>query len=218
MNEQSNRRQVGARGKIWAHSTARWLSSRNITPNQISCASLVFGALSAGFLFMAGRSPQWWMWVCALICLLGRLLCNLFDGMVAVEGGEQTPSGEIFNDFPDRLSDPLILVATGYAVAYVPSAVILGWTAAIGALLTAYSRYLGAACGAGYNFCGPMAKQHRMAVVSVALVACAIFSSPVFHTWIIISALFLINIGCAITVVRRIRASIRKLEGIDEDS
>ena len=214
MNEQNNRRQVGARGKIWAHSTARWLSSRNITPNQISCASLVFGALSAGFLFMAGRSPQWWMWVCALICLLGRLLCNLFDGMVAVEGGKQTPSGEIFNDFPDRLSDPLILVATGYAVAYVPSAVILGWTAAIGALLTAYSRYLGAACGAGYNFCGPMAKQHRMFLLIVGGILEWINSyfnllSPghIFYFIIII-----IEVGSLITTLRRLLHIICTLE------
>ena len=31
--------------------------------------------------------------------------------MVAVEGGKSTPSGELFNDIPDRVVDPLILVA-----------------------------------------------------------------------------------------------------------
>ncbi len=34
------------------------------------------------------------------------LLANLFDGMVAVEGGLGTPSGILFNDFPDRIADP----------------------------------------------------------------------------------------------------------------
>ena len=38
-----------------------------------------------------------------------RRLCNLFDGMVAVEGGFKTKSGELYNDLPDRFSGALIL-------------------------------------------------------------------------------------------------------------
>jgi len=41
-------------------------------------------------------------------------VCNLLDGMVAIEGGLKTPAGELFNDVPDRISDPLILVGAGY--------------------------------------------------------------------------------------------------------
>ena len=32
--------------------------------------------------------------------VLGRLLCNLLDGMVAVEGGKRSKSGELYNDVP----------------------------------------------------------------------------------------------------------------------
>ena len=57
-----------------------------------------------------------------------RLLCNLFDGMVAVEGGKKTNSGELFNDIPDRIADPLILVSAGYAVHMVAYGAELGWS------------------------------------------------------------------------------------------
>ncbi len=44
-----------------------------------------------------------------------RLLCNLLDGLVAVEGGLRTKTGEIYNELPDRISDALFLAAAGYA-------------------------------------------------------------------------------------------------------
>jgi phosphatidylglycerophosphate synthase len=53
-----------------------------------------------------------------LVAVVGvqlRLLCNLFDGMVAVEGGKKSKSGEVFNDMPDRIADPILLVCAGYA-------------------------------------------------------------------------------------------------------
>lgn len=38
--------------------------------------------------------------------VLGRLLCNLLDGMVAVEGGKRSKSGELYNDVPGLISPP----------------------------------------------------------------------------------------------------------------
>ena len=99
-----------------------------------------------------------------------------FDGMVAIEGGFQTKSGEIFNDFPDRVSDPIILICAGYAIQTVPGGVELGWLAGILAVMTAYTRTLAGASGAPQRFLGPMAKQHRMALLSAALVLAAAVS------------------------------------------
>ena len=45
-----------------------------------------------------------------------RLLCNLFDGMVAIEGGFKTKAGEIFNELPDRFSDAFIFIGAAYSV------------------------------------------------------------------------------------------------------
>jgi phosphatidylglycerophosphate synthase len=56
-----------------------------------------------------------------------RLLCNLLDGMVAIEGGFKTKTGEIFNELPDRLSDALILIGAAYSVPTVAATHDLGW-------------------------------------------------------------------------------------------
>lgn len=218
MNDDLSRRHVETRGKKWAVATARWLSGLNITPNQISWTSILFAAICAGFLLLASQREEWWMWIGALICIQGRLLCNLFDGMVAVEGGKKTASGEIFNDFPDRISDPLIIVATGYAISGLPYACLLGWIAGMSAVLTAYARFLGAACGAGQNFMGPMAKQHRMALLSVASLVAGIFSAAAWHQWVVYGALCLMTVGCVITIFRRLSAAVRKLEASSEVS
>src|SRR5205807_2107597 len=42
-----------------------------------------------------------------------RLLANLMDGMVAVENERAQPTGALFNELPDRLSDSLLIVAAG---------------------------------------------------------------------------------------------------------
>ena len=49
--------------------------------------------------------------------------------MVAVEGGFRTKTGELFNEFPDRVSDTLVLLGAGYAGA--PYGPTLGWAAAL---------------------------------------------------------------------------------------
>ena len=69
--------------------------------------------------------------VAALFCQF-RLLCNLFDGMVAIEGGKQELDGPFWNEFPDRVADILIFVGVGYGVGQ-PA---LGCTAAAFAVLT----------------------------------------------------------------------------------
>ena len=47
-------------------------------------------------------------------CVQCRLLCNLFDGMVAVEGGKRSPNGDLYNDMPDRFDEDT--VGTGFDV------------------------------------------------------------------------------------------------------
>lgn len=110
-------------------------------------------------------------WLGALLCIQLRLLCNLMDGMVAVECGKGSPSGVLFNDVPDRVADVLIFVGAGYSGAGEPGVVKLcgvpmGWCCAVVAVWTAYLRVLGASLNGQHDFGGPMAKQHRMAVLS----------------------------------------------------
>jgi len=213
---EATRRPINARQTRWAAATARWLAGRGVTPNAISLASIGFAALAGGAFVLAGwfESPLGigLSYFAAALAMQGRLLCNLFDGMVAVEGGRQTKSGEIYNELPDRFADAVIFVGAGFtdpACRWLPH---LGWGAAVLALITAYVRTLGAAAGAGQCFQGPMAKQHRMALLTAAALG-AIAALP----WkqdraVIAAALGLIIAGCAVTIARRCRTIVRTLE------
>jgi phosphatidylglycerophosphate synthase len=92
----------------------------------------------------------------------GRLVCNLLDGMVAVEYKRQTAMGGVWNELPDRITDTLFLVGSGYAF----GEPMLGWVWAFVAALTAYIRLLGLTCGTPAYYVGPLAKQQRMAVLT----------------------------------------------------
>jgi phosphatidylglycerophosphate synthase len=156
----ADRRPLASRNTPWARRIASMLARSTITPNQISVFSIVFAALGAWALVDARPLPL----VAAALCVQLRLLCNLIDGMVAIEGGKQSPVGALYNEFPDRIADSLLLVALGYA-AIVPW---LGSLAALLAALTAYVRATGGALGFAQDFRGPMAKPHRMAALTLA--------------------------------------------------
>ena len=201
--EESDRRPITVRGAGWAQGLARSLAGMGITPNQISVLSIVFAALGAWALYAGG----WWL-LAAALCIQGRLLCNLFDGMVAVEHNKATALGPVYNEFPDRIADSLLLVAGGYAAAN-PE---LGWLAALAAALTAYVRVYGASCGLGHDFRGPMAKQHRMALLTIACVATPLLPfgvKPLLIAMGVIAALSLV------TCVTRTLALCRQLQQKD---
>lgn len=196
-------------------SIARYLSRHAITPNQISIASVGFAALAAACFALAPGlkgAAGGALWVAAALFIQMRLLCNLFDGMVAVEGGKGTPSGELFNDIPDRIADPLIIVAAGYGITVVDWGAELGWCAGLLAVMTAYVRTLGASIGAPVDFSGPMAKQHRMALLTAAALGSAIENALGGGQLVVISALILIVVGAAVTSARRAIAAYRHLE------
>lgn len=109
------------------------------------------------------------LFVLAALAMQLRLQANLLDGMVAIQTGKASRLGELFNEVPDRISDTALLVGAGYA----SGEPVLGLWAALAAMLTAYIRTTGKTAGAPMDFCGPMAKQHRMAVLTLASVFAA---------------------------------------------
>jgi phosphatidylglycerophosphate synthase len=110
-------------------------------------------------------------WLGAAVCIQLRLVANLLDGMVAVEGRKGGPIGDLWNEAPDRVSDAAIFIGAGYAAGSEP---VLGYGAALVALFVAYIRALGAGVGVGQVFLGPAAKQQRMALMTVLAVITAI--------------------------------------------
>ena len=69
----------------------------------------------------------------------------------------------LYNEVPDRVADSLFIVALGYAIG-IPW---LGWLGALAAAVTAYIRVVGGTFGLAQDFRGPMAKQHRMAAMTI---------------------------------------------------
>ena len=49
-----------------------------------------------------GQHTASWLFIAACVCIQFRLLGNMLDGMVAERIGHATPSGRLFNEWPDR--------------------------------------------------------------------------------------------------------------------
>src|SRR5215213_9515916 len=90
------RRPLTSRNTAWAAVLARACVKAGLSPNTISVASVLFAAAAAAlFSVTADARPRDvpWLLLAAALMVQGRLLCNLLDGMVAIEGGKKTKSG-----------------------------------------------------------------------------------------------------------------------------
>lgn len=211
----TDRRAIPQRSSTWAAKLADAMVAAKLTPNRVSVGSVVFAIIGGlGFLCSAlvatdGARVAWL--IVAAVCIPLRLLLNMLDGMLAVEKGLHTPTGDLFNEVPDRLADLVLLATAGYAtlgiwtIGSVDWGVVLGWSAAAFAILTAYVRTLGAANGVGNFFDGPMAKPARMWVLVIASLA-SLFE-PLFDArgLLLAIALVVILLGSVLTVVMRLR-------------
>ena len=209
------RRPLKTRGRRWAGALAGRVARAGVRPNQISLFSMVFAA-GAGACLVATRGQEGavavGLWIGVATGIQLRLLCNMLDGMVAVEGGLRSKSGEIYNELPDRFADVMILAAAGYShpsPSYLP---VLGWIAAVLSVITAYVRALGVAAGASQYFLGPMAKPHRMAVLTAASLVNVVLLGFGGTFSLVPAALWVIVMGCVITILRRTIRIVRELE------
>ena len=204
--EPGTRRPLKTRERRWARAIAAWLAARGVSPNAVSLASVVVAAGAGACLTLSvERSGETCgpLLVAAAALIQLRLLCNLLDGLIAVEGGKASPVGEIYNDLPDRIADSLILIGAGLAVRELRYGITLGWIAALLAMLTAYVRVLGGALGLPQSFAGPMAKQHRMFVLTIGCLASAGEAAVGFPPHSLYAALVVISVGSAATAARR---------------
>jgi phosphatidylglycerophosphate synthase len=142
------------------------------------------------------------MWLLAAAgCVQLRLVCNLMDGMVAIEGGKKSATGDLFNEVPDRIADVVILAGAGFCAFSQPWGIHLGWLAAALAVMTACIRMQGAALTGKHDFRGPMAKPHRMALItSVCVIGAFLPDVTDWFLW----ALVVMVAGEIITLARRL--------------
>jgi len=215
-DHECDRRPIRSRKmRVWIDA-ARWLARRGVSANTVSVVGMIAGLGAGAALAATGlvRGLEL-LWVRVLWILGGglvqlRLLCNMLDGMVAMETGTPSPVGELYNEVPDRVSDMAVLIGLGYAASSRPE---LGYLAAALAVFVAYIRGAVRVAGGPSDFRGPMAKQQRMFVVTVLAaymgLAPGSWQAAEWRGWTAPRAvLALICIGCAITVIRRLaRAS-----------
>ena len=205
----AERRPIASRDLGASRRVARWMAHRGWSPNAISVGGMVAAIAGGGLLYATGRLDEPYAriaWIAAAALAQVRLLANMFDGMVAIESGRASAVGELFNEVPDRVSDAALLIGLGYARG---GHVVLGFTAALLAVFTAYVRATGKVAGGRQEFCGPMAKPQRMFVVTATALWCGLapaawqlesdtgFGLPAY-------ALAIIAIGCVITAARRL--------------
>ena len=202
MNE--SRRPLRTRDARWAKGLAAWLTRRRVSPNAISIGGAIVAILGAGALCWArsGGALRPFLFLAGATAVQLRLLCNMLDGMVAVEGGRQGRAGELFNEAPDRVEDVVLLAGAGFAV----EMPWLGWMAATSAVLTAHVRALGASLGKGQDFSGPFGKPQRMFVLTLGCLG--EIAWPGVLQW----ALWVIACGALLTAGRRVLRLYRRLE------
>ena len=211
-----NRRPLKTRGASWAQGLASALARAGLSPDAISAGSVLFAVLGCVLFIMAGSAADLTrgaLLIAAGVCIQLRLVCNLLDGMVAVEHGKGGPAGPIWNELPDRIADALFLVGAGYCASASGLAlgVPLGWAAAVLAVMTAYVRELGRGLGFPADFSGPRAKPHRMAALTAT---CAVAAFEPLWGWqgqAIAIGLAIIVLGTIWTAARRTRTLAARL-------
>jgi phosphatidylglycerophosphate synthase len=195
-----DRRPLASRSTSWAALATRLLLRTPITANQVSLAGLVFSALGGLALAVAPGRPL--AYLAAAVAVQLRLLSNMLDGMVAVEGRRFSYNGALFNEVPDRFEDSVFLIAAGYAAGLD----WLGYLAALFAVITAYVRVLGASLGFPQDFRGPMAKPQRMAALTLGCLGAFAEGLISASAYVLQITLIVVTTGTLLTAARRLVA------------
>jgi phosphatidylglycerophosphate synthase len=196
----TSRRPIAAVFRRTADAATQLCVRNGIHPDLISYLS-IFAAIIASICFWKSGQTHWLLIVAPLFCYL-RLWFNMLDGMVAVAANKASRRGEILNDLPDRVSDIIIFVGVAHSGLMNP---LIGYWAAIFAVLTAYVGLFGQALGVQREFGGMMSKPWRMVALGVgAWLEFAGYRS--FAGFAILDWTCLIIIaGCVETIVVRLK-------------
>lgn len=209
----SDRRPIKARSAGWAQAVARGLARMRVSPNQVSLASIGFSLIGGSLLLVeAGGSPSPAPFLLTAVFIQLRLAANLLDGLIAVEGGRKTKTGELYNEIPDRIADVAFLATAGYATHHGEWGIAMGWGASVLAVTTAYLRAIGARRGQPQDFCGPQAKQHRMFLLTLACLLASAEKLASYPPRILFLFLTVITLGTLLTCIRRTVHLARQLE------
>ena len=197
----TSRRPIAAKFRQTADAAVSFCVSHRIHPDAISYLSIVAALIAAICFWKSGGTP-WLLLVAPLFCYL-RLWFNMLDGMVAFAEGKASRRGEILNDLPDRVSDVVIFAGIAHSGLMNP---LIGYWAAIFALLTAYVGLFGQALGVQRQFGGIMSKPWRMVALHCGAWLTFFLAPQPFATLTILDWTCLVVIGgCVETIVVRLK-------------
>jgi len=197
----SSRRPIAAVFRRTGDAAARFCVSHGIDADAISYLSIV-AALIAAIGFWKSGATRWRLVVSPLFCYL-RLWFNMLDGLVAVAAGKASRRGEILNDLPDRISDIMIFVGVAHSGLMNP---LIGYWAAIFAVLTSYVGLFGQALRVQRQFGGVMSKPWRMVALSIGAWFTFFLAPQSSSTLAILDwTCLLIIAGCVETIVVRLK-------------
>jgi phosphatidylglycerophosphate synthase len=225
-----DRRPIASRNLRIFQRMAGALARARMSANAISILGMIAGIAAGAILASTPvlRTQLGWTaerlgFLAAAVCIQLRLLANMLDGMVALASGQASALGELYNEIPDRISDTVILAGAGYALGAGGGYPALGWAAAAMALFVTYIRSVGKGMGVSGLFQGPMAKSHRMFLLTVACIYLAGAPDPLRPVWqfplpyhpvgIMSIALAIVVLGGAMTALRRLGRIVRAVNG-----
>jgi phosphatidylglycerophosphate synthase len=169
---------------------------RRLHPDVFTYGGLALSAIAAWSLLQAGSDLRW-LWL-APVCVLGRLLCNLMDGLVARASGVADRWGEVKNEFGDRIADVAIFLGLGLG-GYADARLAMPALTLI--LCVSYLGILGKAVGGSRVYGGVFGKGDRMMSLAAFTLYPAITGSLSSYNVYLCLAISL----AAITLIQRLR-------------
>ena len=208
--EPTSRRPISAVFRQTGSASMRFCVRHGIHPDAISYLSIA-AALIAAICFWRSGARRWLLIIAPLFCYL-RLWFNMLDGLVAFAACKVSRRGEILNDLPDRVSDIVIFVGVAHSGLMNP---LIGYWAAIFAVLTSYVGLFGQALGVQRQFGGMMSKPWRMIALHVGAWLTFFLGQQSLATFTIFDWTCLVVIaGCVETIIVRLK---RITAGLQDD-
>lgn len=169
-----------------------------LSPNALSIFAVAPGLLAAWFLLQG-------QWLFALLSILGRMIINTLDGLVAEEFNKKSNLGGYLNRLPGEFTDVLIVLGLMPYAAFpwnLALIILTGWVQILG--------LLGLAAGGTTQSVGPCGQTDRLAIILIGCVL-ALLGFKVWPTLVP-----LLCVGCGLTIGLRIYRSIRDIRKLDQ--
>lgn len=164
-----SRRPIAMRASRTVQALARFLAKRGVSANSVSIASIACALLAAIAMIAAGMRGGLLPFVVAALLVFARGICNLVDGLIAIENDGKSATGAFLNEAPDRIADVLLFTALGLAWNWSWMGLSAGLAVSTLCIGTAYLRALGKTLTGEDDFRGPLAKPHRIGVLIFGL-------------------------------------------------